>query len=167
MATTPPITPPGHLPLAAATVPAPPEEWTPAAKTKRSARGLRPRGAQTRIAAAVAEELAQAPSYADHFGSHAPDAKMIAFLMTNAVAWRDTWHAAKKLLEYATEQRATWENAAMEQMEALKPPFEYVASRDHTVAETYAATAKYLGETRAIAVRGARVRKAKAKAPPA
>jgi hypothetical protein len=49
-------------------------------------------------------------------------------------------------------------------MDALKPAFDYAASRDAGLAEKYSATTKYLGETSAIAARAVTVRKAKAKA---
>jgi len=161
-AAAPPMTPPGDLPPAAG-APAPPEGWTPVLKKKRSARGLRPKGVQITSAVAAAKELTQSATYATDFGSRAPAAAQVAFVVTNAAKWRDTWQAAKKFFAYASEQRATWENDAVAQMDALKPAFDYAASRDTTVAEKYAATSKYLGATNAIAERAATVRKAKAK----
>ena len=49
-------------------------------------------------------------------------------------------------------------------MDALKPAFNYAASRDGTVTEKYSATAKYLGENSQIAERAVTVRKENAKA---
>ena len=163
IAAAPPITPPGDLPPAVG-APAPPVGWVPAPKKKRGAQGLRPKGVQMTSAQTVAKELAGSATYSADFGSRAPAAAQVAFVMTNAAKWRDTWQAARKFLVYASEQRATWENDALVQMDALKPAFEYAASRDGTVAEKYAATTKYLGETNAIAARAVTVRKAKAKA---
>ena len=162
-AAAPPITPPGDLPPAVG-APAPPAGWVAVQKKKRSAHGLRPKGVQTTSAQSVAKELTGSATYAADFGSRAPAAAQVAFVMTNAAKWRDTWQAAKKFFVYASEQRATWENDALAQMDALKPAFDYAASRDGTVTEKYAATAKYLGETNAIAARAVTVRKAKAKA---
>jgi hypothetical protein len=162
-AAAPPITPPGDLPPAVG-APAPPAAWVPTPKKKRGAQGHRPRGVQLTSAQAVAKELSGSATYSADFGSRAPAAAQVAFVLTNAAKWRDTWQAAKRFFVYASEQRATWENDALAQMDALKPAFEYAASRDGTVAEKYAATAKYLGEANAIAARGVTVRKARAKA---
>jgi hypothetical protein len=158
-----PMTPPGDLPPAVG-APATPQQWVPTPKKKRGARGLRPRGVQVSSAQAVAKEITQSPTYVADFGSRAPAAGQVAFVVTNAAKWRDTWQGAKKFFQYASEQRAAWENDALAQMDALKPAFEYAASRDSTVAEKYAATSKYLGETNAIAERAAVVRKVTAKA---
>jgi hypothetical protein len=158
----PPITPPGDLPPTAG-IPAPREGWEPSPAKKRGTHGLRPKGVQASTAQAVATEITQSATYTADFGTRAPAAGQVAFVITNAAKWRDTWQAARKFFVYAAEQRAVWENQALAQMDALKPAFEYAASRDGTVAEKYAATAKYLGATNAIAARGATTRKAKAK----
>jgi hypothetical protein len=134
----------------------------PAPKKKRSGpRGSRPRRAQIAVAAAVATELAESGTYVEDFGARAPAAAQIAFVVANAAKWRDTWHAAKAFFEYASEQRARWEDDASAHMNALKPMFDYATSRDVRVADRYAATTKYLGATKAIAERGAASRKAK------
>jgi hypothetical protein len=158
-----PITPPGDMPPAVG-APAPPDGWVPAPKKKRGAQGLRPKGVQITGAQAAAKELTQSSTYVADFGSRAPAAAQVAFVVTNAAKWRDTWQASKKFFEYSSEQRAKWENDALAQMDALKPAFDYAASRDTGLAEKYSATTKYLGETNAIAARAATVRKAKAKA---
>ena len=111
-------------------------------------------------AAAVAKEITESPTYVADFGARAPAAAQVAFVVTNAAKWRDTWAAAKKFFVYASEQRAAWENEALVQANTLKPAFEYAASRDTTVSEKYAATSKFLGATNAIATRAATSRKA-------
>jgi hypothetical protein len=162
-AAAPPITPPGDLPPAVG-APQPPAGWVAAPGTKRSPKGLRPRGAQISNAVAAAKEITESATYAADFGSRAPAAGQVAFVVTNAAKWRAVWHTAKAFLTYASEQRATWENDALAQMDALKPAFNYAASRDGTVTEKYSATAKYLAENSQIAERGAAQRKEKAKA---
>jgi hypothetical protein len=82
-------------------------------------------------------------------------------MMTNAAEWRDTWQAATKYLAYCSEQRATWENASLAQMDTLKPAFEYLEQRDPKAAEKYPATTKYLGAGSAITTRAAEKRKKK------
>jgi hypothetical protein len=158
-----PVTPPGDLPPAVG-APATPADWVPAPRKKRGARGLRPKAVQVTNAEAAAKEITASTTYVADFGSRAPAAPQVAFVVTNAVKWRDTWQAAKKFFAYASEQRATWENDALAQMDALKPAFTYAASRDGTIAEKYSATSKFLGATNAIASRAATSRKAKAKA---
>jgi hypothetical protein len=158
-----PITPPGDLPPAVG-APAPRAGWEPSPKKKGSPKGLRPKGVQATNAPAVAKELTQSTTYVADFGTRAPAAAQVAFVVTNAAKWRDTWEGARRFFVYAAEQRAVWENEALAQMDALKPAFEYAASRESAVAEKYAATSKYLGATNAIAERAATVRKAKAKA---
>jgi hypothetical protein len=159
-ASAPPITPPGDLPPATG-VPATPTGWEPTPKKRTSARGLRPRGAQVTDAAAAAKELSESPTYASDLGPHAPPADQVAFMMTNAAEWRDTWQAATKYLAYCSEQRATWENASLAQMDTLKPAFEYLEQRDPKAAEKYPATTKYLGAGSAITTRAAEKRKKK------
>jgi hypothetical protein len=159
----PPVTPPGDLPPATAT-PTPPSGWEPTPKKKRGPRGLRPKAVQIASAVAVAKELTGSATYQADFGSRAPSAAQVAFVVTNAAKWRATWAAAKKFYAYAAEQRATWENEALVHMDKLKPAFEYVTARDPVVAEKYSATSKYLGATNAIAARAATVRKANEKA---
>jgi hypothetical protein len=156
------FTPPGDLPPVTA-VPVPRAGWEPAPKKKRGSRGLVPKAAQATNANAVAKELTESATYVADFGARAPSAANVAFVVTNAAKWRETWLAARKFMTYAAEQRANWENEALVHMDKLKPAFEYVTSRDPTVAEKYAATSKYLGATNAIAARAATVRKANAK----
>jgi hypothetical protein len=159
----PPFTPPGDLPPVAA-VPAPRPGWEPTPRKRKGPQGLRPKATQAANASAVAKELTESATYGTDFGSRAPAAAQVAFVITNAAKWRETWQAAKKFLAYSAEQRATWDNEALVHMDKLKPAFDYVTSRDPTVAEKYAATSKYLGATNAIAARAATVRKANAKA---
>ena len=159
-----PITPPGDLPPAAGGIAEPPDGWVPAPPKGRRVRGLRPKGAQISDAVAAADELGKSSTYVEDFGSRAPAAAQVAFVVTNAAQWRSTWQASKRACEYAAQQRAVWENDAMAQMDALKPAFDYAMTRDASVSAKYAATAKYLGETNAIAARAASSRKAAAKA---
>jgi hypothetical protein len=162
-AAAPPITPPGDLPPAVG-APPPPAGWVPAPGKKRGPKGLRPKGAQISNAVAAAKEITESATYAADFGSRAPAAGQVAFVVTNAAKWRAVWQTAKAFCTYASEQRATWENDALAQMDALKPAFNYAASRDGTVEEKYSATAKYLGENSQIAERAVTVRKENAKA---
>lgn len=157
-----PMTPPGDLPPAIG-VPEPRAGWEPSPKRGRARTGLRPKAAQAANAAAVAKEITESTTYVADFGSRAPAAAQVAFVVTNAAKWRETWQAARRFFVYASEQRAAWENTALAQMDALKPAFSYATTRDATVEEKYAATAQYLGATNAIAARAATSRKAKAK----
>jgi hypothetical protein len=154
--------PPGELPPAAGVI-GTPEGWKPMPKKKTSARGQRPRGPQVTDATAAAKELTQSPTYGSDFGTHAPSAGQIGFVMTNAATWRDRWQQAKMFLAYCAEQRATWEDAALGQMDTLKPVFDFLTQREPKVVERYPVTGKYLGVASTIATRGAASRKAKAK----
>jgi hypothetical protein len=104
------------------------------------------------------------PEYRADFGPYAPTAEEIAFLVTNAARWRAAWLAAKQAVKYASEQRTAWERDALARMDALKPMFDYVVSRDASAAAQYSATAKYMGEAAAIAARAASSRKARTRA---
>ena len=84
----PPVTPPGDLPPAVG-APAPPKEWVPAPGKRRGGKGSRPRGAQITSAVAAAKELTQSASYVADFGSRAPAAPQVAFVVTNAAKWRN------------------------------------------------------------------------------
>lgn len=162
-AAAPPITPPGDLPPATG-APATPKGWVPATKKRGGPIGLRPKTTQIANAVSAAKELASSTTYENDFGTRAPPAAQIAYVVTNAAKWRDLWQGAKAFFAYASEQRAVWENDALTQMDALKPAYEYAASREAGVADKYAATGKFLGATNAIAARAATSRKAKTKA---
>jgi hypothetical protein len=115
-------------------------------------------------ATAAAKEIAQSSSYETDFGAHAPSAGQIAFVVTNAATWRDRWQQARTFVAYCAEQRATWEDAALGQMDGLKPAFNYLAQREPKVAEKYPVTGKFLKAGSTIASRAVASRKANAKA---
>ncbi len=157
-----PLTPPGDLPPAGS-APAPREGWEPGPKKKRGRHGPRPVAVQNANASAVARELTESRTYAEDFGSRAPAAAQVAYVVTNAAKWRELWTGLKRYFAYVSEQRALWEDSALAQMNALKVPFDYAASRDAKLAEKYAATSKYLGAGTAIAQRALLSRKANAR----
>ena len=154
--------PPGEIPPAPGVI-ATPEGWRPTPKKRKSARGQRPRGAQVTDAAAAAKEISQSATYTSDFGAHAPTAGQIAFVVNNAASWRARWQAAQAFTMYCSEQRATWETAALAQMDTLKPLFDFLAQREPKVAEKYPVTGKYLGVGSTIARRASESRKAKVK----
>ena len=159
---TPPITPPGDMPLPAR-APAPREGWQ-RTKKKRGARGRRLQAVQATNAVAAANELATSTTYVEDFGTRAPSAEIVSFLILNAAEWRDAWAEAEKFSAYCAEQRAAWEAEALAQMSALKPAFDYVAARDSAAMQKYAATARYLGAAKVVAARANATKKAKAAA---
>ena len=156
------LTPPGDLPPAAGAPPTPSGWSARPAKKKGGTRGRRPRRAQVTNAMGVAQEIVESATYAEDFGSRAPTAANVAFVVANAAKWREIWEAARQFARYAAEQRAAWDQEALAQMEALKPAFEYVASRDASAVQSYSATAKYLTATSEIAARAASARRARA-----
>ncbi len=161
---TPPTTPPGDMPPARG-APSTPKAWKPRPKRKRgAATGPRPKGPQIANAVPAANEIASSPTYVEDFGNKAPSPVVVAFLVTNAASWRTVWEAATKFATYAAEQRAAWEEAALGQMDTLKPSFDFVTSRDPSVADRYSATAKFMAAGSAIAKRAVETRKANAKA---
>jgi hypothetical protein len=141
-----------------------PSDWTAAPGKKRGGKGPHPRGAQISDAVSSANEIVKSPTYVEDFGTRAPSAAGVAFVVTNAAKWRTAWNVAKKGYEYASEQRAAWEADALAQMDALKPAFQYAQARDASLAQKYSATAKYMNEASAIATRAASSRKAAKKA---
>ena len=165
-----PTTAPGDLPPTRGTRSAP-KGWKPIPTKGKGRRGPKPKGIQVATSLAVANEIAQSPTYVEDFKGLAPDPKVLSFLLTNGAKWRQEWEAAKSYLSYAASQRAAWEGASMEQMDALKRSYDVVAPQDPSVTKKYSATSKFLGATNQIAAHAAATRQAKtvakAKATPA
>jgi hypothetical protein len=101
-------------------------------------------------------------TYAEDFLGQGPDAEALATNLTTASKWRDAWNAARLWEAYCAEQRAKWDDAAYGGVNALKPVYDFVTSRNAGVAKKYTALGQVVNARSAI-VQSAAARKKAAK----
>ncbi len=131
-----PMLTPGDLPPTRTTRGAP-AGWQKKQTSRKGKTGQRPKRDQIAYSLDVANELSSSTTYDQDFKGLAPPAATLSFLITNGAKWRKEWQAAKTYLAYVAQQRAAWEDAALDHMDELKPTFSLVTAQNGSVAKKY------------------------------
>ncbi len=142
-------------PVPTATAPSPPAGYV----STKIGRGNRPQRAQVAVASKMATELQAYGSYAQEFGSAAPDPSTLADALVTAANWSGALQNATAWYQYVKQQEYLAWKHALGLTDSLRVPFEFQMSRDASVGETLPSTAKFFAARIEAGAKAAATRK--------
>jgi hypothetical protein len=145
-------------PLPTKSAPSPPKGYVPI----KIGRGARPQRSQVAIASKAANELRGDASYAEQFGSAAPDRAAVADALTDAAAWSATLQNAAAWYQYVKQQESVAWKHAFGLTDPLRVPFEFRLTRDATIGQELPSVAKFFAASKETAQKAVATKKRKA-----
>ncbi len=142
-------------PAPTATAPSPPAGYV----STKVGRGNRPQRAQVAVASKMATELRAYGSYAQEFGSAAPDPSTLADALETAANWSGSLQNAAAWYQYVKQQEYLAWKHALGLTDSLRVPFEFQMSRDASVGESLPSTAKFFAARMETGAKAAATRK--------
>jgi hypothetical protein len=127
--------------------------------TTKLTRGNRPMHAQVELAPRAAAELRTSSSYAQQFGTSAPDPVSAADALTTACAWTDKVKSADDWRAYCAQQeQLAWKHAMLLVL-PLRPPFAYAQGRGTALGATWPSLSAFFAVTSDRSKKAGAVRK--------
>ena len=145
----------------AVTIPAVPAGYVVA--NRHTVMGFYPNATELAAAPQVVTDLGNFADYLTVLGTSAPEASALAGSVTVGINWRNLRNACEAFTAYVKSQDALAWKAAFVGLDELKPLFLIAATKNPTLATTYAGLAAMFDAPKVIARSGAVTRKKTAK----